>query len=117
MKILSLNVRGLGATSKKNALKRLLANTRPTILLLQETMTEGRKAEEIIKEFLGDWEMERIDAEGHSGGTLIAMNPTVRIIYVNHYGSTLGTEVEDSEMGKHFCILNMYGPFYDRKEF
>ena len=57
--------------------------------------------------------MSSTNAEGHSGGTLTIWSPTVRLIYVNHYGSIMGTEIEDSETGKHFFILNLYGPFYD----
>ena len=61
--------------------------------------------------------MSSIDAEGHSVGTLTSCSPVVRLISVNRYGLILGTEIEDSETGKHFFIFNLYGPFYDRKEF
>ena len=54
MKILSLNIRGLRAVPKKVTLKRLLAIMSPMVLLLQETMIEGKKAEEVAKEGLKD---------------------------------------------------------------
>ena len=68
MKILSLNIRGLGVVPKKVTLKRILANISTTVLLIQETMTEGKKAEEVIKECLKDCGMTSHDSYGHSGG-------------------------------------------------
>ena len=87
MKILSLNVRGLGAVS----LKRLLAATSPTILLLQEEMSEGKKAEKAVKECIKDWGMTISDADGHSGGTLTAWSPALNMISVQIFGSVVGT--------------------------
>ena len=72
MKVLSLNIRKLGAIPKKLALKRLLAITRPTVLLLQETMIEGGRSKDTLKTHMRDWDMETLDAEGHSRGLLIA---------------------------------------------
>ena len=43
MKILSLNIRVLGAVPKKLALKQLITIMSPTVLLLEETITEGSK--------------------------------------------------------------------------
>ena len=91
MKILSLNVRGLGAVPKKVALKQLLATTSPTVLLLQETMSEGKKAKEAVKECIKDWGMTSSDAVGHSGGTLTAWSPALNMISVQIFGSVVGT--------------------------
>ena len=41
-------------------------------------MLEGSKAEEIIKEIVKDWEMESIDADGHSGGLVTAWSPILQ---------------------------------------
>ena len=117
MKILSLNVRGLGAVPKKVALKWLLATTSPTVLLLQETMSKGKKAEEAVKECVKGWGMTNNDADGHLGGTLTAWSPALNLISVHRFGTVVGTKLEDSETGKHFMILNIYGSFYDRKTF
>ena len=117
MKVLSLNIRKLGAIPKKLALKRLLAITRPTVLLLQETMIEGQNAEEVVKECIKDWGMTSSDSDGHSGGTLTAWSHALNLISIKRFGTVIGTELEDSEIWKHFMVLNIYGPFYDRKTF
>ena len=64
-----------------------------------------------------DWVISSTEAEGHFGGTLTTSIATVRIISTNRYGSIMGKYIEDSESRKHFFILNLYGPFYDRKDF
>ena len=89
----------------------------PMVLLLQETMTEGKKEEEVVKECIKDWRMTSSDADGHSGGTLTTWSPTLNLIYVKRFETVVGTELEDNEIGKRFMILNVYGPFYDRKNF
>ena len=70
-------------------------------------MTEGRKAEDLIKECLGEWEMASCDAEGHFEGTLIAWNLAVRLISAKRFGTIMGTELEDSETRKHFMVHYM----------
>ena len=55
MKILSINIRGLGAVPKKFSLKWLITTMSPSVILIQETMTEGNKVEEMVKECIKDW--------------------------------------------------------------
>ena len=117
MKILSLNIRGIGVNSQKNSLKRLLANIRPTVLLLQETMMEGRKAEEMIKECIGESGMTSINTEGLSGGSLTGCSSAVKLIFVNRYCPILGMELEDSDTRKNLFILNCTGPFMIEKSY
>ena len=80
-------------------------------------MTEGKKEEEVVKGCLKDWGMTSIDADDHSGGTLIAWSPALNLISIQCFEASVGTELEDNEMGKRFMILNVYGPFYDIKTF
>ena len=56
-----------------------------------ETMTEGHKAEYMVRECVKEWDMERTDAEGHSGGTLTAWSPDLKTISVNRFRVVLGT--------------------------
>ena len=42
-------------------------------------------------------------------------SPAVRLNSINRFGLIMVIEIEDSETGKHLFILNLYGPFYDRK--
>ena len=62
----------MGGTSKKNALKRLFNNHKASVIMLQETMLAGKRAKEIIRGLLKNWEMESLDAVGHSGGLITA---------------------------------------------
>ena len=64
-----------------------------------------------------DWGISSTEAEGHLGGNLTTWIATVRLISTNRYGSIMGKYIGDSESGKHFFILNLYSPFYDRKYF
>ena len=57
------------------------------------------------------------DSNGPLGGTITAWSPTLSLISVQKFDTVVGTELEDSETGKRFMILNVYGPFYDRKTF
>jgi hypothetical protein len=43
MIFLTLNCRGMDNPSKKLVVKRLVDNIKPSIILLQETMTDGEK--------------------------------------------------------------------------
>ena len=61
-----------GGGLKKTSLERLISNPKPTVLMIQKTMMEGMKVEEIVNEIVKDWKMESMDADGHSGGILIA---------------------------------------------
>ena len=91
MKILPLNIKRLGAVPNKVALKWILANISPTMLLIQETMTEGKKVEEVLKECLKDWGMTSCDSDGHSGGTLTAWSPALKMILVHKFDTKIGT--------------------------
>ena len=59
---------GIGGASKLTALHRLVDFKNPKIVALQETMADMEKAKEALKACLRDWQMETLDAEGHSGG-------------------------------------------------
>ena len=53
------------------------------------------------------------DAEGHSRGTLTASSLALKMISFHRFETTLGSKLEDSERGRKYMILNVYGPFYD----
>ena len=66
MKILYINVKGLGAIPKKITLKWLITTMSPSVISIQQTMTEGYQAEEMGKECKKDWGMTSNYANGHS---------------------------------------------------
>ena len=67
MLILSYNVRGLGG-AKLEAFYRILDFKRSKVVALLETMMEARKAQDTLKSYMRYWQMESLDADGHSGG-------------------------------------------------
>ena len=71
----------------------------------------------MVKQSIKDWGMNSSDLDCHLGGTIIAWSPSLNLISVKRFRIVMGIELEDSETGKHFMVLNIYGPFYDRKTF
>ena len=80
-------------------------------------MMDGEREKEIMGGTLKDWQMETIDAEGHSGGLLTSWSPEITLYAKFDYKDALRTELEDLEIGIHFFFLNVYGPFYDIRIF
>ena len=71
----------------------------------------------MIRDCTKDWGMTNTDANDHLGGTLTTWSPALKMISAKQNRLVLGTKLEDSETEKRFTILNLYGPFYDRREF
>jgi hypothetical protein len=61
MIFLTLNCRGLDNPSKKLAIKRFIETLKPSIILLQETMTYGEKVIQELSTFMIGWEFSYID--------------------------------------------------------
>ncbi|XP_057472861.1 uncharacterized protein LOC130761391 [Actinidia eriantha] len=71
MKILSLNVRGLGKREKRSKVKKLLSNLKVDMLLLQETKLKDLKPI-ILQSIWGISEVDfvHVDADGSAGGLI-----------------------------------------------
>ena len=95
MRILSYNSRGMGGTSKKNALKRLFNNQKASIIMIRETMLEGDKAEATFKEILKSWEVEILDVVGHSRGLITTWSPTLKKIESRKLASAIKVKLQD----------------------
>jgi hypothetical protein len=67
MILMTLNYRGLANPSKKLALKRLVEEINPSIILLQEIMTKGEKTIHELSKILGRWDFSFIDVIGRLG--------------------------------------------------
>ena len=61
--------------------------------------------------------METLDAKGHSGGLLTAWSPALNKVATRKLDSVIETKLNDKETRMDFTLLNVYGPFYDRKLF
>ena len=64
-----------------------------------------------------DWNMEIMDADGHSGGILTVWSPLLNLISVTRHESVLETKLKYGEIEIDFTILNVYRPFYNMKVF
>ena len=61
--------------------------------------------------------MDSIDADGHLEGLVTAWSLILHRIIVKKHVLVLETKLGDGETGIEFTILNVYGPFFDRKTF
>ena len=75
MKLLSLNIRGLGGKSKNHNLHSLLKSLGLDMIRIQEAMCSSSPSLLTISKILPTWEYCAISASGLSGGLLIAWNP------------------------------------------
>ena len=75
MKILSLNVRGLGGSTKQKSLHHLLTSVSPDLILLQGTMSSTYPALLAFSKLHLGWEFCAISSKGLSSGILLGWNP------------------------------------------
>ena len=117
MKILSLNVRGLGGKTKNFSLRALFQSLGPDMILLQETMCSSSPALLAFSKLLPSWELCAISASSLSGGILTALNP--QRVKCCAFETCVGLLVQASfrGMSSSVAILNVYGPYIDRELF
>jgi hypothetical protein len=118
MKIMSFNCRGLAGALKKPSLKRVIATEHPDVLLLQETMGVGEEVKSSLELLLPGWNFITVDAMGRSGGLATGWN-SHNIQVINTWGldSGLGITVLTPELKDVIHILNIYGPYQNKKPF
>ena len=118
MIILSFNCRGLASTPKKLALKDLVKENKPDILLLQETLGKGEDIIGCLHKLLPGWSFHAVDATGHSGGAALGFNmKAVREISSWGAENVLAVELYSNELCIPFLFLNIYGPNSKREKF
>ena len=61
--------------------------------------------------------MDSIDADGNLGGIVTTWSPVLHRIEIIKHDSTLETKLIDGETETEFTILNVYGSFYNQKDF
>lgn len=97
MKILMFNIRGFNSAPKRTALKRLMENIGPSIILLQETMIEASTTYDLFLKLKTNWKCCALDSSGLSGYLLIAWDPLVSLF--NSFTDELGLMVEGKFIG------------------
>ena len=112
MKILSLNVRGMGGSTKQKILHHLLTSVSPELILLQGTMSSTYPALLAFSKLHPGWEFCAISSKGLSG-----WNPLK--VQSKAYKTMAGILIKASFRGSHFSlsILNCYGPYLNRDVF
>ena len=110
MRILSMNVRGLGGSAKQKILRNLFLTLSPDVVLFQETMTSTYQALFAFSKLCLGWEFCALDSFGLSGGILSSWNP--QVIRCKAFHTLAGILLKVSRRGDHlpFSILNVYGP-------
>ena len=117
MRILSLNVCGLGILAKQKSLHHLLSSLSPDVVLLQETMTSPYLALYAFSKLCPGWEFCALSSHGLSGGILSGWNP--KIIKCKAFHTIAGILLKASIRGSslNLSILNCYGPYLNRVSF
>jgi hypothetical protein len=92
MIILSLNVKVVGDTHKKIALKRCFAKFKLDVILLEETMCEGKKVESLLSMSLKHWSFRSLDSKGRSRGIITYWKNTMDLTNLSFLPVGIKTE-------------------------
>ena len=111
MRILSLNVRGLGSMAKQKGLRHLVSSLSPDIILLQETMNSTYRALLAFSKLCPGWEFCAISSSGLSGGILSSWNPLQVKCKAFHTLAGILLKARFRGFDISLSILNCYGPY------
>jgi hypothetical protein len=75
MILLSINIRGVGGPLKLPSMRRLIDNTKPDLIFLQETLVDEEKARKFMFYLCPSWMYNVVSSVAKSGGLLVAWNP------------------------------------------
>ena len=70
MLVFSFNTSGLERSSKLKYFKWMIISLNPMVILLQETMMEGTKSQEVLEPWLKDWKFAYIRSDGELWGVV-----------------------------------------------
>ena len=117
MRILSLNVRGLGGLAKQKGLRHLFSSLSPDIILLQETMNSTYPALLAFCKLRPGWEFCATSSSGLLRGILSGWNP--HIVKCKAFLTYAGILLKARFMGSSttLSILNCYGPYLHQESF
>ena len=117
MRLLSLNVRGLGGFSKQKSLRQLFLTLSPDVVLFQETMTSTYPALFSFSKLCSGWEFCVLNSSSLSGGILSGWNP--RVLRCKYLHTLAGILLHATLRGSSltFSILNVYSPYLHRDSF
>jgi len=73
----SLNIRGVGGILKNTSFQRLIDNTHPSIIFLEETLVDEQRARAFISFIKPQWLVSVVNSVGKSGGLLVSWDPVL----------------------------------------
>jgi exonuclease III len=116
MILVTLNIRGVGGPLKKNSLCRLLKNTSPSIIFLQETLVSTDKERNFIHKLRLEWLNWVVSAVGTFGGFIASWDPNFFVS--DSFLSTGGILLSEHSIADkiNLSLLNVYGPCQDKKD-
>jgi hypothetical protein len=118
MKILSFNCHGLVNPTNKSSLRRLIDQTSPKVILLQETLGASVTVTKSLENLLPGWSFAVMDARARSGGLATGWkNESCKLENVWGLALGIGLTILSLELGHKLTILNIYGPHQDRQNY
>ena len=117
MKLVSLNLRGLGDHGKFLSVSNFFSACKPTFIFIQETMHPDDCVILYFRKMFPDWHLSAKSAEGRSGGLVAMWNP--------RWASMKAFSFFGGILLSGFCrgfqdrihLINIYAPYLDRKDF
>jgi endonuclease/exonuclease/phosphatase family metal-dependent hydrolase len=117
MILLSLNIRGVGGPLKQASMRRIIDQTQPSIIFLQETLVAASVARDFMHLLRPSWLSCAASSVGTSGGLLVTWDPAYfNLSPMLSPGGILlsGTCLE---LNRQINFLNVYGPCTGRRDF
>jgi hypothetical protein len=117
MIVLSLNIRGIGGPLKAASFRRLLENSKPDLIFLQETLASDLLSRDFVHHFRSSWVTAAASSLGNSGGLLVAWDPDLFVLrpFLSKGGILLTGRYLPT--GQEMAFLNVYGPCSNRPLF
>jgi hypothetical protein len=117
MILLSINIRGVGGPLKQTSLKRIIDQTQPSLIFLQETLVEASVARDFMHLLRPTWLSCAASSVGTSGGLLATWDPAFfNLSPMLSPGGILLSGIS-LELNRPINLLNVYGPCTGRKDF
>ena len=117
MILLSINIRGVGGPLKQTSLKRIIEQTQPSLIFLQETLVEASIARDFMFSLRPSWHSCEASSVGTSGGLLATWDPTLFSLTPMLSPGGIFLTGTSLELHRRINLLNLYGPCIGRKDF
>ena len=111
MKILLMNIHGLGIQNKKMSLIHIIDIDKFDILLLQETMERGDTLVDELRNSLMGWDFLDMEYNGAFGGIIYGWTQIFELINYYVTFSSVFMVLFNKNLGYSLTLMNMYKPY------